>query len=102
MSAKLGKAGLAFGAALLFATGAGAQGRPSTVAMTCPQAASLVARAGGIVLGTGGYTYDRFVANRSFCQPTEVTERAFVPTRETPACFVGYRCVEPSRSDILY
>ena len=101
MSARLGQAGLGLVGALLAATGAGAQGRPSTTAMSCPQAASLVARAGGIVLGTGGQTYDRFVANRSFCAPTEVTRRAFVPTRETPNCFVGYRCIEPSRDDFF-
>lgn len=54
---------------------------------------------GGIVLGTGGYTYDRFVADRGFCEPTEAVRRAFVPTRDTRACLVGYRCFEPGRDD---
>src|SRR5215210_1173727 len=55
--------------------------RPSTTAMTCQQAAGLVYARGAIVLGTGGYTYDRFVRDQSFCQITEATERAWVPTR---------------------
>jgi hypothetical protein len=81
----------------LIATGAYAQ-RASTLAMTCGQARGFVASRGAAVLGTGGYTYDRFVRDRSFCQPTETTRAAFVPTRETPGCFIGYRCIEPSRN----
>ena len=89
-------------AATLLTTAAVAQNRPSTTAMTCQQAASLVYARGAIVLGTGGYTYDRFVRDRSFCQVTEALERsAWVPTRDTPTCFVGYRCYEPSRDDLF-
>ena len=86
-------------AATMLTTAAVAQNRPSTTAMTCQQAASLVYARGAIVLGTGGYTYDRFVRDRSFCQVTEALESAWVPTRDTPTCFVGYRCYEPSRDD---
>jgi hypothetical protein len=46
------------------------------------------------VLGTGGHTYDRFVHHRGFCLITETTKPAWVPTRDTPQCFVGYTCVE--------
>ncbi|HEX2727022.1 MAG TPA: hypothetical protein VHN20_14480 [Beijerinckiaceae bacterium] len=81
-------------AAACIVTSVAAQPRPSSVAMTCPQAASLVASRGAIVLGTGGYTYDRFVAHRGFCLITEMTEPAWIPTRDTPQCFVGYRCKE--------
>ncbi len=73
---------------------AAAQTRPSTVVMSCGQAAGLVASAGGIVLGTGGYTYDRFVRDGGFCLRTEITEPAWVPARDNPQCFVGYRCRE--------
>jgi hypothetical protein len=52
---------------------------------------------GAIVLGTGGQTYDRFVRDRSFCQYDETAEPAFVPSRDNRACFVGYRCRDPSR-----
>jgi hypothetical protein len=75
-------------------TGVAAQGRPSTVNMTCAQARALVAARGGIVLGTGGYTYDRFVAHGGFCLNRETTKAAWVPTLDTPQCFVGYTCVE--------
>jgi hypothetical protein len=80
--------------ACLVATSALAQPRPSSVAMTCAQAAGLVASRGAIVLGTGGYTYDRFVHHRGFCLITETTKPAWVPTRDTPQCFLGYTCVE--------
>ena len=88
-------------ATAMLTTAAVAQNRPSTTAMTCQQAASLVYARGAIVLGTGGYTYDRFVRDRSFCQVTEALESAWLPTRDTPTCFVGYRCYEPSRDDLF-
>ena len=78
-----------------------AQSRPSTVALSCGQAARLVASQGAIVLGTGGPTYDRFVRDRSFCEPTEIARRAFRPTRDNPQCLVGYTCYEPGRDDWL-
>jgi hypothetical protein len=74
------------------ATGAVAQSRPSTLQMSCGQARATVASRGAIVLGTGGYTYDRFVGNRNFCEINETIEPAWVPTRDTPQCFIGYRC----------
>jgi hypothetical protein len=64
--------------------------------MNCGQARGFLAARGAAVIGTGGQTYDRFVRDRSFCQPTETTQAAFVPTRDTPECFIGYRCREPS------
>ncbi|HEY8564374.1 MAG TPA: hypothetical protein VIL65_02655 [Beijerinckiaceae bacterium] len=73
-----------------------AQGRPSTDRLSCAQAAGIVRAQGAIVLGTGGFTYDRFVSDRSFCQITEIAIPAFAPALDTPQCFVGYRCREPS------
>ncbi|OZA96262.1 MAG: hypothetical protein B7X67_24390 [Rhizobiales bacterium 39-66-18] len=69
---------------------------PSSVTMTCAQALSFVTKAGGTVLGTGGLTYDRYVRDRSFCNYSEVTKPAFVPTRDVKQCFVGYTCIDPS------
>ena len=71
-----------------------AQGRPSTVQMPCARAAAIVRAQGAIVLGTGGATYDRFVADRRFCGPTEQTKVAFVPAADTPQCAVGFTCFE--------
>ena len=74
-------------------TPAGAQQpRPMTPNMPCAQAQQLVARNGAIVLGTGTYTYDRYVRDESFCQRDERLEAMWVPARDTPQCFVGYRC----------
>src|SRR3954451_4994024 len=82
----------------MLTTAAVAQNRPSTAAMTCHKAASLVYARGAIVLGTGGYTCDRFLRARSLSQVTEALESAWLPTPDTPTCFVGYRWFEPSRN----
>jgi hypothetical protein len=74
------------------ATAAQAQQRPMTPIMGCAQAQQLVLRNGAIVLGTGTYTYDRYVRDLSFCQIDESLRAAWVPTRDTPQCFVGYTC----------
>ncbi|NEU11462.1 hypothetical protein G3T14_04890 [Methylobacterium sp. BTF04] len=73
--------------------------RASTTEMSCAQAKGTVTRQGGIVLGTGGPTYDRFVRDRGFCEITEITIPAFVPAKDNPNCFVGYRCREPGLGD---
>ncbi len=71
-----------------------AQSRPSTPSSPCGVSRQMVISRGAVVLGTGGNTYDRFVRDRSFCQFDEAAEPAFVPSRDMPACFVGYRCRE--------
>jgi hypothetical protein len=75
-----------------FATGAVAQPRASTLNMSCGQARGVVASQGAVVLGTGGYTYDRFVSNRNFCEINETIEPVWVPTADIPQCPIGYRC----------
>ncbi|MDP2356614.1 MAG: hypothetical protein Q8M31_11220 [Beijerinckiaceae bacterium] len=81
----------------MFILEAQAQGRPSTLGMSCSQAQSLVRSRGAIVLSTGGHTYDRFVSSRRFCAPDEDEIPTWAPTRDTAQCLVGSRC-EPSRS----
>ncbi len=78
----------------LTVTAAVAQPRPSTLRMTCGQARATVASLGAVVLSTGPTTYDRYVASRAFCMFNERTEAAWAPTRDTPQCVIGYRCVE--------
>ena len=71
------------------------QTRPATVDMSCAQARNLVATRHDIVLGTGGLTYDRFVANRSYCEfATELDGLGVAPTLDNPYCYIGYRCTE--------
>ncbi|MDH7795478.1 MULTISPECIES: hypothetical protein [unclassified Beijerinckia] len=73
------------------------QGRPLSTAMTCAQAAGLVNARGAVVMSTGPYTYDRYVQHRGFCTTTETIKPDFIPTRDSPTCFIGYRCVEITR-----
>ncbi len=81
-------------ATIATATGASGQPRPLTPAMSCGQASYLVASRGAIVLGTGRYTYDRYVRNQAFCFPTQYVRPAWVPAADTPQCFVGYTCTD--------
>ncbi|WP_112664503.1 hypothetical protein [Microvirga flavescens] len=73
-------------------TGAFAQSRPMTTSMTCSQAMLTVTTHGAIVLGTGQYTYDRFVRDSNFCEVGEYPDPAYAPTRDVRQCFIGYRC----------
>jgi hypothetical protein len=78
--------------ALLVGADAWSQGRPVSTTMTCSRAAGLIALQGAVVLGTGVYTYDRYVSGPNFCALGETTEPAWVPTVDNPQCFVGYQC----------
>jgi hypothetical protein len=79
-------------------TGAQAQGRPSTTAMTCAAAASFVASRGAVVIGTGGDTFDRAVAHQGFCERGEVTVPLYAPTLDKRTCFIGRTCIyDPGR-----
>lgn len=69
-----------------------AQARMSTVNRSCAANRQSVLANGAIVLGTGGPTYDRFVRDRRFCAHGEFLEPAYVPSRDTDACLIGYRC----------
>ncbi len=82
--------------AVLVAEAALAQARPQTPARSCAANQQSVAANGAVVLGTGGHTYDRFVRHHGFCQFDEFLEPAWVPARDTPSCFIGYRCKSSS------
>ena len=76
-----------------------AQPRPSTLSMSCHQARALVASRGAVVLSTGRYTYDRYVAHAGFCEIEQTTEPAFEPTADHPQCPIGNRCRSRSPRD---
>lgn len=85
---------IALAAALaLAASGALAQPRPFTPALTCGQVNGIIASRGAVVLSTSQTTYDRFVASRAFCERNEDIRPVWVPTRDTPQCPI-YRCKE--------
>lgn len=65
-----------------------AQGRPDTRKMTCQQVQSLIQQRGGVVLTTGQYTYDRYVAGRRWCNHPEIPVTVRVPAKDTNSCVV--------------
>ena len=75
----------------LLATASSAQ-RPSTLAMTCGEANALVRAQGPIVLGTGGHTYDRFVAIPGSCPRGERARTGRAPTLDDARCALAYVC----------
>lgn len=68
-----------------------AQGRPDVRQMSCGQVQSLIAENGAVVLTTGQYTYDRFVAYGSLCSYPDVATAQRVSTRDTDQCVI-YNC----------
>jgi len=83
--------------ALIVASASLADARQNTRSMSCDQAIALVGHSRGIVLSTGANTYDRYVANGSFCIPGQITQRATVPTKDTSDCPIGFTCIDRLR-----
>lgn len=84
---------------LLLAAGTGAEARPDTLAMSCGEAAALVASRGAIVLGTGPNIFDRYVRELRFCSGFEQLKPEWVRTKDNPQCFIGYTCYVPTRDN---
>lgn len=91
-SRRIEMSALALAGVLAATSSAFAQGRPSTTNMSCVQAQATVRSAGAIVLGTGGFSYDRFVSSEAACTAQEIAVPTWAPTRDTPQCMVGYVC----------
>jgi hypothetical protein len=79
-------------AALLLLAPSAAAARPASYSMTCEEAQALVAANGAVVVSTGRYTYERFVAHVGFCVHGEIVDSAHAPTIDDPQCRIGYRC----------
>lgn len=67
--------------------------RPSAADMSCAEAQALVSARGAVVIGTGRYTYKRFVSNVGFCIHGEVTEPAWATTKDGRRCRIGDACM---------
>jgi hypothetical protein len=78
--------------ALSVAASAAQAERPSSLDMTCGEARDLVRSSGAIVLGTGGQTYDRFVAHPSYCLQGEEAYGGWTRTLDEARCPVGLVC----------
>jgi hypothetical protein len=71
--------------------GAAAQGRPDSRQMSCAQVQNLIVQNGAVVLTTGQFTYDRYVASRQFCSHPNIPVIDSIQTRAANQCPV-YRC----------
>jgi hypothetical protein len=69
-----------------------AAARPDARTMSCEQARRMVRQQGAVVMTTGRYTYQRFVAHRGYCDYWETTRSAWTATRDNPKCRIGYIC----------
>jgi hypothetical protein len=79
-------------ALLASVSNAEAQQRPLAPNLPCRQVQQIVLANGAAVIGTGQFTYDRYVSGAGFCQINESIEPAWIATRDTPQCPVGYLC----------
>ncbi len=89
-------------ALLLVATQAWAISRRNIAGMSCDSVQALVQSEGAVLLQyrskSGLPLYDRYVVDRSYCGPAEVTNRTSVPTTDRKACPVR-NCIPFSISD---
>ncbi len=69
-------------------------GWPDSLQMTCQQAEALVKAKGNTILRTGPYIQDRYLSTGAVCsQERKGLQSAFVRTRDSEACYVGYTCI---------
>lgn len=69
-----------------------AYARPDVRTMSCAQASAIVRQSGAVVMTTGRFTYDRYVAGQAYCERPYVIHRAWVATADTNQCNIGYTC----------
>ena len=59
----------------------------------CAEAQARVRREGAAVIYTAPHIYDRYVAHAGFCPAGDSARRVFTPTKDSPACAIGFVCV---------
>jgi len=72
---------------------------PNATRLSCAAATNLVAQHGAIVLRTGEFTYDRYVAHAGFCGSESSAKPAWIATADSAQCFVGYYCGQDNRGN---
>ncbi|MDR7039316.1 hypothetical protein J2X36_004090 [Methylobacterium sp. BE186] len=75
--------------------------RPYTPALACEDVRLLVTRAGSVTLATSPNAYEQVSRTGGVCTGDTTAAPAFVPARDDPACFAGYRCRQRN-SDTSY
>lgn len=90
--------GLALALSVL-ALDAHAISRYNSQTMTCERAQATLRREGAVIFAYRGRNnaplYDRYVANSSYCEGTDITRVTSIPTSDNNRCIV-YRCFEKS------
>lgn len=81
---------------LVLSAQAHAINRYTSTSMSCAEVSSTISREGAAIMRytsprTGNLLYDRYVANRSFCDPGQTTRRVSIPTAGQQSCLVN-RC----------
>ncbi len=71
--------------------------RADTWQMTCGQSKSMVKGENGVVLKSGPNHFDRYVNSGFACETGETLEPAFVRTKDTSMCYVGFTCEDTER-----
>lgn len=77
--------------------------RYQSESMSCRQAQTVVDREGAVIFRYRSFRnpsitrYDRYVVHDGFCQINEYAANAWIPTRDTPECFV--RVCKPRNYD---
>lgn len=73
--------------------------RYNSQTMTCERAQATVQREGAVIFAyksrSNAPLYDRYVANSSFCDGTQITRVYSIPTSDNSRCIV-YRCFDKS------
>jgi hypothetical protein len=88
---------MAFTAFAVVAFAGVAQARPDTRTMTCRQAVEFVRQNSPVVMNYGysdraGWLYERFQSTPCGGRGGEDGRAAWVPTLDSPSCFIGYAC----------
>jgi hypothetical protein len=69
-----------------------ADARPDTRQLSCAAVNDLVGRSGEIVMTTGPTTFQRFVADKRYCDRYETLLTFETAARDTPQCVVQSVC----------
>lgn len=79
---------------LLVPSTVAAQPRVEAQRLSCAQLAGIVRSSGAVIIGTGGFTFDRYVSSGQFCIRPEVPVPAWIAAADTAQCYVGSVCRE--------
>ena len=78
----------------VLATGAAAQERVDTRALTCAALKARVARDHTVILARSELAYETVYQDSGSCRQDETGTPAFEPSADVPSCWAGWRCTQ--------